>query len=228
MSKVIQKFDQPIILIGGGQLHKPLLQDFMQESFPFIAVDGGANAVFDLSTKPDYVIGDLDSLDINVMHGLKDDQVIKINEQDTSDFEKALYSFEAPQYLAFGFLGRRMDHCLSSYHILYKYSGQKNIFLMGSDDISFAVSGDFKMSLPKNIGFSIFPFAPIQFEYSKGLGYPLDGLLLEIGQIVSTSNITNADLVHLKPTDKHKNTPYIVIIGHLDMPKPRLKEILLA
>ena len=78
---------------------------------------------------PDLIIGDLDSLlQRPVWESMTN--VVRLAEQDTTDFEKCLYSVSAPLFLAFGFTGNRLDHTLAAVHIAAKYIAEKSIILV--------------------------------------------------------------------------------------------------
>ena len=68
------------------------------------------------------VIGDLDSLrDIAALEraGVP---VHRLEEQETTDLEKCLYSVEAPLFVGLGFLGGRIDHHLAAMNALVKFA----------------------------------------------------------------------------------------------------------
>ncbi len=211
---IIKSFSKPIILVGGGIINERLLSSFIKKKLPMIAVDGGANCLTELSIKPDYIIGDLDSL--NKKDALIDNnKIIKIAEQDTTDLEKAIYSFDAPAFIALGFGGKRMDHTFAAYHILYKYVHSKNIMLINEEDISYCITGEHQLNLPLNTNIAIIPFHPISFKKSEGLAFPLDNLELKLGSLVSTSNLTYKE--HISITPKDNNSPYCMVINHQDL-----------
>jgi thiamine pyrophosphokinase len=47
-------------------------------------------------------------------------------EQDTTDFEKCLYSVAAPLLLGVGFLGGRADHHLAAMNVLVRYADRRS------------------------------------------------------------------------------------------------------
>ena len=57
---------------------------------------------------------------------------------------------------------------------------------------------------------SIHPLLPIRFSHSTGLFYPMDGLLLEPGGLIGTSNEGIGGQVQVVPDD---DTPWLLILG---------------
>ena len=85
---------------------------------------------------PDFLIGDMDSIDPLLWDKLRDNgktKIIKISEQDTTDFEKALNfistQLNIQRIIALNAFGGRIDHTLANLNILVKYP-QLQITLM--------------------------------------------------------------------------------------------------
>ena len=121
---------------------------------------------------------------------------MSLPEQDTTDFEKCLYSVDAPYFLAVGFLGRRFDHSLAATHILWRRRTQR-VILVSEEEIVFLLPRHWRIEVPTASRVSLFPLRPIYVERSQGLRWPLDGLQLEIGQQIGTSNESAAPTVEI-------------------------------
>ncbi len=187
MVKILQRFDQPITIIGGGEFVPHIFEYSLQIGKELIAVDGGLNHLIPRRHFPQWILGDLDSAtDVRswVQAGAK---VKLLLEQNSTDFEKCLYSIEAPLYLANGFLGHRIDHTLASCSTLVRRK-EKNIILLGKRDIIIHINK--KMSLKLEIGtrLSLFPFKKVRGVQSFGLKYSIEGLVFAPGSVIGTSN----------------------------------------
>src|SRR5579872_5848120 len=85
-----------------------------------IGVDGGAKHILELGIKPDFIIGDLDSLAKADQKKIEKDKIPFIQykkEKDETDSELALqYAIKNgyKQILLFGILGSRIDHMLTN------------------------------------------------------------------------------------------------------------------
>ena len=180
-------FNRPVVLLGGGVCVTDTLLQLLQQGYPLIAADGGANYLAELSIIPELIIGDLDSLS-RQSHWESITRVVKLEEQDTTDFEKCLYSIDAPLYIGLGFTGKRLDHTLAALHVVAKYSNRKRVILVGEDDSVLVCRGAHRFVVDRGTRFSIYPLEPVTFLQSTGLFYPLDGLTLAPTTMIGTSN----------------------------------------
>jgi len=176
-------FDQPVVLVGGASISPELMETLVRRDLPIVAADGGANQLISSGVVPAAIIGDLDSLEHRV-NWERRTEVIEIAEQESSDFEKCLYSVQAPYFIAVGFCGDRLDHTLAVLHTAAKFEGKSQLLLVSEDDVIWVTRGDSSLDLPPNTRVSVVPLAPVQFNSSEGLAYPLDNLLLALGDVM--------------------------------------------
>ena len=203
-------FSKPVVLLGGGACAYDTLLQLLQLSYPLIAADGGANNLDDVSIVPEMIIGDLDSLK-NQSYWESKTQVVELAEQDTTDFEKCLYTVDAPAYIALGFTGKRLDHTLASLHVAAKYSLLKKVVLVGDDDIVLICRKAQQFTLKKGMRFSIYPLEPVSFSGSTGLLYPLNGLTLAPTTMIGTSNEVLDNQVTVE-TEQDSGGAYAVLL----------------
>lgn len=189
------RFDAPVALIGGGAVDAGALAEARARATALIAADGGANRFAGEKGAVHAVIGDLDSLEDRAgWAGALGERLIHLPEQDTTDLEKCLYSVAAPLYLGVGFLGARADHSLGAAHLLLKRAAHR-LILLDAEDALFLLPRRWRARLPVGTRVSLFPLAPTRALASSGLRWPLDGLELAIGGVVSTSNEAAAEEV---------------------------------
>lgn len=94
-----------------------------------IVTDGGLNHLIGKTTRlPDYLIGDMDSVDPALLDKLRRNgttRIIEISEQNTTDFEKTLHfvssELNLKRIFALNAFGGRIDHTLANLNILIKY-----------------------------------------------------------------------------------------------------------
>ena len=184
-NKLLQ-YTTPVLLVGGGDVHIELVRHYATSGWPVIAADGGADVLLEEGVEPNVIIGDLDSL--ANPDCWKKTRVIAISEQDTTDFEKCLYSVEAPLLLATGFTGSRFDHTLAAFHVLHKYVNSRCVLLLAGEDVCLARNRDLTIDMNVGSRFSIYPLGSTEFCGSRGLEFPLDGLALASGDMIGTSN----------------------------------------
>ena len=184
------------ILVAAGFLEKDFDECFSVASV-LIAADGGANYLEEKKYKLDHIIGDLDSLNNRTYWDSHGTNFIKISEQETTDFEKCLYTIDAPLYFCIGFIGRRVDHFLATCSTLVKYH-HKNVILVGSHDIIFHIPEKIEMDLPRGTRLSLFPMNQVIGLGSSGLKWPIAHLEFHPSKRVGTSNQTIINRVKIE------------------------------
>jgi len=177
-------FDTPILLVGGGEVDIARL-DQWQQRYPVVAVDGGADTALAAGIEPVAIIGDMDS--ISSVSAFPHSRILPTPDQSRTDFDKALGLLEAPLVLCLGFLGRRFDHALAAVNTLAR-ARQDRVVLIGSHDAVVFRRGDMVLELAAGTRVSLWPVAEQAFLGSDGLEWPLDGLVMNPGGTIGTSN----------------------------------------
>ena len=197
------RFDQSVILLGGGWVDLALLDHLVRQGMPLIAADGGANCIADSDVRPHAIVGDLDSL-ADPARWRRRSRLLRLDEQDTTDLEKCLYSVEAPRFVGLGFTGQRLDHTLAALHVLLRYADSKPVLLAAEQDWVWVPRRSLTLDLPKGSRLSLYPLARTAFVGSSGLKYPLDNLVLAPGEAIGTSNevVTSPVQIDFAPDDK--------------------------
>lgn len=202
-------FEGPMAIVGGGAVDPALLVELAGRGVALVGADGGADAIGDAGLIPTAVIGDLDSLRDRSAWEQRS-RVIHIPEQITTDFQKALYSTSAPVTLALGMTGKRLDHTLAALSAVLQYAPSRKLLLVDEVDVALAVVGTVRFEAGSRERVSIHPLLPVRFERSAGLFYPMDGLLLEPGGLIGTSNEGTGGPVEIVPANA---TPWLLILG---------------
>ncbi len=208
-AREIIRFDRPMAIVGGGAVDPALLCELAERGVALVGADGGGDAIGAAGLVPELIVGDLDSLNDRAGWAART-RVIHISEQITTDFQKALYSTAAPVTLALGMTGRRLDHTLAALSAVLQYAPQRRLVLVDEVDVALAAIGTQAFAAKKGERVSIHPLVPIRFVSSGGLRYPLNGLLLEPGGLLGTSNEGTGERVEIIPADA---TPWLLILG---------------
>ena len=200
------------ILIGGGPISN--IPDYL-EDLPVVAVDGGLDACLQLSIKPDYFIGDMDSASKSAREYALSNQIPTkpIFEQETNDFEKALMHVDALGYICFGFLDGRIDHTLATLHVVQKLFHKRPVLLYGSEDVMITASTTIALRIPVGERLSVWPLGVVHFESSNGLRYPLEGIEMAAGCQIGTSNSVDKEDVRLTVSEQNIGT-YLIILSN--------------
>ncbi len=161
----------------------------------FVGVDGGADHLLARAVAPLAVIGDLDSLTAQARATFSD-CLWHIPEQETTDFEKALSRVDAPQIIALGFTGGRLDHTLAVLNVMARIPGRP-VLLVDADDVSYlAPQGDSTIHLPAGTRVSLMPLGDVRASVS-GVAWPFsDWALHPVGR-TSASNMATGGTVRI-------------------------------
>lgn len=206
----VLRFAGPLAIVGGGTVRAELLGAVVRPGWGLIGADSGGDAILAAGLVPDAVIGDLDSV-LDLTRFPPETRVIAIPEQQTTDFEKALYSTQAPVTLAFGMTGGRLDHTLAALHAMARHATTRRIVLVDGEDVAVAVVGDIALEVPEGTRVSIYPMGRVAFARSAGLAYPLDGLVMEPGVKIGTSNTATGERISISVTGG-ANAPWLLIV----------------
>ena len=188
---ILVRSDQPVTLVGGGPVDGAQLSRATALAPTVIGADSGANRAHELGVTVDHIIGDMDSVDIEVLGRIPEHLIA---EQMSTDLDKCLYATEAPYYLGVGFTGGLIDHHLAACHSLI--TTDKKLILLGAEDICFRAPLDFQLDLPLGTRVSLFPMGEVTGR-STGLRWPIEGLEFSPVRKIGTSNETVAETINL-------------------------------
>ena len=177
---------EPIALIGGGNLNNGDIEACLALSTYVVAADGGASACVNHDIIPHAVIGDMDSVDDETLRCIPQDRIHRIEEQDSTDFDKALRNISAPLILGAGFTGGRMDHELACYNAMLRHADRRCV-LVGECDIIFLAPPTLTIPLAPGTRVSLFPLSRVA-GHSQGLRWPISGLDFRPDGKIGTSN----------------------------------------
>ena len=125
------------IIVADGEIPAPQFWPSFNQA-QLICTDGAALKLQRLGVIPNIIIGDLDTLLSHypsttlLQLQFPSSQIIKIDNQDTTDFEKSLiYSTKHLSFpvLCLGIFGQALDHSLHNLCLFSNYSLRKNISL---------------------------------------------------------------------------------------------------
>ena len=207
----IISFNGLLVIVGGGTVDAELLSELYLRGGHLVGADGGADVIADAGFKPEAIIGDLDSLR-EPMSWLGRTRIISLAEQETTDFEKALYSTGAPVTVALGMTGRRFDHTLAALDAVARQAVERPIILVDESDIAIALSGALAFAVEPRERVSVYPLTPIRFRKSEGLKYPLDGLKMAPGEKSGTSNEAVTGPFSIEPDPRGHPPTWMLIL----------------
>lgn len=182
------------LVVGNGEPPSPaLLAQLMAGQPLLLCADGGANTARRCGYRPDYVVGDLDSVAPEVTRDLPPGRAVRIDADDTgTDLQKVLrhaVSLGVTEAVLTGVTGRRTDHTLWNLSLLKAFADR--LRLRVTDDychiyliprrVRFAAQPGQKVSLCPLGG-------PVRGVWTAGLRWQLAGAALVPGERDGISN----------------------------------------
>lgn len=194
-----------LILANGKPPTKNVIKTLMKcEYSTLFCADGGANAAMKMNLLPNYIIGDLDSIQSKTInHFLNKTEIIKLNGQNDTDVEKCLKAAINKKFdeaILLGVTGDRLDHTFCNLGIVIKYFDKIKIKIIAENSLLTAITGHYKLKTFPGETISIYGIDKLTKISSKGLKYPLNKIALPFGHKESTSNIALHDEIELKVT----------------------------
>lgn len=121
-----------LIVANGEAPDLALVRDLAAEADLVVAADGGSSTAFASGITPDFIVGDLDSVD-DVDPEFPDDRIIRLSDQSATDLEKAVgfcLQRGCDEVDIVGAGGGRADHALSNLSILVLYRDKLKVRLV--------------------------------------------------------------------------------------------------
>ena len=175
---MLVKMKRALVIINGYPVPKYFLNYFWQENDIHICTDGGFHSVFEAGFTPDFIIGDIDSLQKEKLPKNMENRIIQQSNQDSTDLQKVfnyLKTKSIKEIDILGVVGSRVDHLLFNISLLKLYytDFQRIRFWTPSESIELATKG--KIIEAKNGSrISFFPlFGRIEQLSSDGLEYDI-------------------------------------------------------
>ena len=172
------KKEKIILVLNGILPKKNHLIDFLKNYDTIICIDGAANKVENTNLKPDYILGDLDSVKKTIISKYN---TVELKNQNYNDLYKSLDWLKTKKITKLdiiGIDGKRPDHMIGNFDIIFKKINDFNITIFTDYGIFYTVDNEkiFKNCLDKNI--SIFSPKKQNKITTDGLEYELKNKIL--------------------------------------------------
>ncbi|NGX44845.1 MAG: hypothetical protein K1060chlam3_01020 [Candidatus Anoxychlamydiales bacterium] len=176
VNKILNSY-KSIIFLNGDFPNKKLF-DYLDLNVTIIATDGAFDKLKNYSIKPNYTIGDGDSIKKK-----KSNSFIQILDQNKTDFEKAIIftkNLNLLPSLVLGFSGGEIDHIIGNAQIITKYSDKNELFFLDTYPIKkgfgtklgVVLNKEFNINLSIGSTITIIPFKE-SIITTKGLKWDL-------------------------------------------------------
>tara|TARA_Y100001970_G_scaffold159400_1_gene194995 strand:- start:637 stop:1266 length:630 start_codon:yes stop_codon:yes gene_type:complete len=149
---------EKIILVLNGQIpKKDELKSFIKEYNQIICADGAANEIIKLNIHPNFILGDIDSLQTDFIK--KRSHIIKLEDQKLNDFQKTLNWLKDKNYTSIdiiGMDGKRIDHTIGNFSIILKELSDFDFTIFTESGIFYTIKNKINFKDVCNRYFSIF------------------------------------------------------------------------
>ncbi|MDP6456754.1 MAG: thiamine diphosphokinase [Candidatus Marinimicrobia bacterium] len=175
MERVEQPLSAPVVILTDGTFPshpKPLTT--LRNARTLICTDGSADSAIRHDLAPQFIIGDLDSLQKSPDD--YDATVIQLPDQDSTDLEKALdwcIQKSVREITILGATGQRDDHTLANILILSNYSGRVKLSMLTDYAEINYVEESYQFSCEQGQKVSLLPLQEIISVTTEGLKYRL-------------------------------------------------------
>ena len=116
----MKQINKNIVLLANGEFpSNKIALDCIDKSDLIICCDGAADKAIDKGYYPDYIIGDLDSINNKIY---RESELIHIPDQNRNDLRKSIYWIEkngGKEVVILGATGKRDDHALGNIFSLF-------------------------------------------------------------------------------------------------------------
>ena len=199
-SRIKLQSNIPVILANGIFPKHDKCLNIIKNAEILICTDGSANQLNNLSKKPTYIIGDLDSIDKSKTFDCK---IIHDKSQDNTDLEKAIewiYSEGYRDVIILGATGMREDMSLINQFLVFKYFKKINITIITDHFTISCMEGEEEIDSFENQLVSLIPENRATVS-SKGLEFELDKTNITIDG-KNVSNRSKKDIFKIVSSEK--------------------------
>lgn len=182
------------MILANGQPPKKSEIAFLRKAGydKLICADGGANSAYKLGLIPDYIIGDLDSANPEVIAHYTGKSIIKKNSsQYSTDVEKCLTFAIKNNYkevILLGATGDRLDHSFCNLGIVIKFYDKIRVNVLHQKTFLTPYNGKVELNAQAGETISIYGIDRKTKITTQGLKYPINKGALPFGELESTSN----------------------------------------
>lgn len=166
-----------------------------------MAADGGSNKLLAINIIPDYIIGDLDSIDISKLpEEFDSSKIIKIDHQEKNDFEKILdFCIETKRInlLVTGIHGGVLEHTLNNLSVVKRYFKSLNLCIYDEERYGILTDESIRFETQPDEIISLIPFPTANIK-TTNLKWELNNEFLTLGVRDGARNRATGEYVEIK------------------------------
>lgn len=202
-------YNMKTLIISGGKVTKRILKEALKNnSFDnIIAVDKGLEILDECKIQPNYIIGDFDSINKEIINKYNNKNIIKLNpEKDFTDTHMAIklaLEIKSSYIVILGAIGTRIDHTIANIHVLKECMEQQiECKIINENNKIELINKQHILYLNNKYRYvSLIPLTTkVEGVTLKGFKYPLINATLKIGESIGISNeqIEKKAIIELK------------------------------
>lgn len=184
------------IIISSGDLDIEILKKVKLISDIIICADGGTNHLYKAGILPDMIVGDLDSIDQQVLDYYKNKQISIYKfpkDKDKTDTEIAIdYALDkgVSEIIFLGVTGSRLDHTIGNIMLLYRLLKQNiKAKIIDAHNEIYVIDDKLELEKEESTYVSIIPmFGDIKEVTLKGFKYETDKMEFKSEHTLGISN----------------------------------------
>jgi thiamine pyrophosphokinase len=167
-----------IILAGADIDDYAWLRSRINDDDNIICADSGLRHANAVGVKPDIIIGDMDSVEPEMLDDYKtSSKIIHDIDQNSTDLMKALAVCDTSMPIdIYGASGGRADHDFSNILTLMNLKSPNQVSLISNNELRRVVTGEYVLQGRKGDYVGVFPLKPIENFKVSGLQYTPDVL----------------------------------------------------
>lgn len=209
--------DVTVILADGEFPSHPTALNILRFCSRVICCDGAAAKLVASGIRnPDFVVGDLDSIDQNLVEELNG-KVVHFETQDTNDLTKAFeFAIDSgyQDIVILGATGLREDHTLGNISLLMNYAERANVRMYTNYGFFVALRSSSRIESEKGQQVSVFSFTPDMPISYQGLKWDITNRPLKMWW-EGTLNESLGDYF----TIEFENAKVVVYLAYMDVKK---------
>lgn len=194
-----------ILICNGDAPSRDFLMKILENYDSIACADGGANLAYKFKIQPDFIIGDLDSIEERVKNFFqgKGSEIILDTDQDSTDIEKSVKFLINRGYTSIDIvsaLGDRIDHNLGNLSVLVNYHRKAKLRIIWEDGEVFFATDKFSFEVNKGDVISLIPLGrKALISKTIGLKFKLKNeSLVFSGRGVSNVAVANRVSIYVK------------------------------
>ncbi|MDR0413933.1 MAG: thiamine diphosphokinase [Prevotellaceae bacterium] len=173
---LVQPFRTVALAHGEFPAHSMALQS-LRNAAVVVCCDGAVESLLQFGRKPDYIVGDLDSISPELKERFAD-RLRHVEEQESNDLTKSMIFCRSKGYRSvtiLGATGKREDHTLGNISLLADYAKEMGmeVQMLTSYGVFSVASGSAAFESFAGQQVSIFGLSPQAAITTEGLKYPI-------------------------------------------------------